>query len=237
MTVLVGVTSYTPAVSDKRSYVLPCQYVDCLRRAGVDVVLLPLGSAPSLLERLDGLVLAGGGDIDPELYGGRVHATTYMVDRTRDDFEIELLQEVIVREMPVLAICRGMQVLNVARGGSLVAHVPERYGETVTHRLPPREPVAHPVEVALASRLAGLVGDGVLEAVSWHHQAVDRLGNGLRVVASAADGVIEAVEATDAEWIFGVQWHPELNADSNRRQAALFVSLAVAAAAYSRRKR
>ena len=232
---LVGVTSYTPAVSDDK-YVLPRPYVDCLRRAGVEAVVLPLGDATVFLDRIDALVLAGGGDIDPTCYAGAVHATTYMVDRERDELELALVRGALAREMPVLAICRGMQILNVALGGSLHSHVPEHFGESVVHRLPPREPVPHPVTVTAGTRLAAIMGEGELEAVSWHHQAVDRLAEGLAVAARASDGLIEAVEVEPPTWVFGVQWHPELNALQSRRQARLFASLAEAAGQYRRRR-
>ena len=233
---LVGVTSYTPTGGDKKSYSLPCEYVDALAAANVDVVLLPPGADPDLLSRLDGLVLSGGGDIDPRTYAGTAHDTMYMIDPRRDEFELALTERALRCDMPLLAICRGMQLLNVYFGGSLVPHLPEVYGETVPHRLPPREPVAHAVAVDESSRLAKMVGSGAgLEVMSWHHQAIDRLGAGLRIVARAQDDVPEAVETDAGEWVLGVQWHPELNASSNRNQAALFEGFAAACRRYSGR--
>jgi len=226
----VGVTSYTPPTSEQRNYTLPCQYLDCLRAAGLEAMLLTGGDAGACLDRLDGLVLAGGGDIDPAMYGAQAHEATYMVDRVRDDFEIDLYSEARAAGMPVFAICRGLQIVNLHRGGSLVSHVPDRFGSRVAHRAPPREPIPHEVEVETASRLADLTHGGGLDVVSWHHQCVDRLGDGLRVVARAADGVPEAVELeNEAEhWLCAVQWHPELNAQDNARQAALFDGFAAA---------
>jgi putative glutamine amidotransferase len=130
-----------------------------------------------------------------------------------------------------------MQILNVALGGTLVTHVPERWGQDVTHRGEPRDPVRHTVEVDATSRLSKIVGAGSLEVVSWHHQAVDRLGDGLRVVARSSDGLPEAVEPEDERWIVAVQWHPELSAHENDRQAALLRETVQAAETYTRRKR
>ena len=140
---VLGVTSYTPAVNERRAYALPCEYVDGMRRAGAEVVVLATGDAASLLERLDGLVLAGGGDIDPTLYGGNAHEMHYMIDAERDRFELDLIRRALDLEMPILAICSGMQMLNVALGGKLVSHVPESWGDDVVHRGEPRDPVRH----------------------------------------------------------------------------------------------
>ena len=234
---ILGVTCYTPGANEQRHYALPCEYVRSLKAAGADVVVLADGDAAQLLSRLDGLVLAGGGDIDPVLYDADAHATNYMVDPARDRFESDLLRCALTLAMPVLAICRGMQMLNVVRGGDLVPHVPERWGERVLNRAPPRVPVAHDVNVDPDSRLAHLVGGGRFSVISWHHQAIDRLGNGLRVVARSDDGVPEAVESDGPEWVFGVQWHPELDAHTSPRQAGLFSEVVNAAANYARSTR
>lgn len=219
---LVGVTSYTPVGSGPPSYSLPCDYVAALEAAGAAVVLLPGGDVRSLLSRLDGVVLSGGGDIDPARYGGPPHETTYMVDEARDTFEFSVLEETLERGMPLLAICRGMQVLNVALGGTLVTHLPELYGDRVIHRNPPREPVPHEVVVREDSQLARCIGSGTHEVVSWHHQAVAELGRGLTPSAHAADGVVEALDVDTASWVAAVQWHPELNAATSPAQAKLF---------------
>jgi len=231
---VLGVTSYTPGANEQRNYVLPCEYVSSLTAAGADVVVLAEGDPGRLLSRVDGLVLAGGGDIDPGLYEADLHHTNYMVDPARDRFEADLLRRALEFAMPVLAICRGMQILNVVRGGDLVPHVPERWGEHVLHRAPPRVPVTHEVNVDEESRLADIVGGGRFSVVSWHHQAIDRLGRGLRVVARSDDGVPEAIETAGPEWVFGVQWHPELDAHTSPRQAALLRETVRAAANYAR---
>jgi putative glutamine amidotransferase len=232
---LVGITSYTPSNDEKREYTLPAEYVDCLRAAGMEVLLLAAGDAETCIRGLDGLVLSGGGDLDPTTYGGPGHQRIYMVDRERDEFELELARLVLHRGMPLLGICRGLQVLNTLLGGSLVSHLPDQYGEAILHRAPPREPIAHEVEVLdEPSRLASAIGSGSAEIMSWHHQAVDGLGEGLRVTARAGDGVIEALEPEGEGWAVAVQWHPELNAATDSKQAALFGAFRDAAARYRR---
>ncbi len=222
----VGLTAYSPCDDPKRAHSLPADYIDCTKAAGLHPVLLVGGAPRESLRRLDGLVLSGGGDIDPACYGGSVHENNYMVDPTRDAYELELARIALDVGMPVLAICRGMQILNVACGGTLVAHLPERYGDAVMHRAPPREPIAHQVQIERGSRLAAVVGEQDLEVMSWHHQAVDRLGDGLRPAARARDGVVEAMEFEDDSQVLAVQWHPELNAARSPRQQCLFSALA-----------
>ncbi len=219
---LVGITSY--GRDDKNRFHLFAQYVDAVRRAGAEVVLLPPGAADidRWLDAIDGIVLAGGGDIDPGRYGGETHDTGYMVDGERDETEFELTRRVLATDIPTLAICRGAQVLNVVLGGSLHAHLPDVYGETIHHRLPPREPCSHEISLEKDSELAKLMGVTNFSAVSWHHQAIDRPGHGLNVVARAPDEVIEAVEKPDHHWLFAVQWHPEMNAAEEPLQQRLF---------------
>src|SRR5262249_760423 len=149
---LIGITTY--GRDEQNRFLLPAEYVDAVRRSGGIPVLLPPGEANlhELLARLDGFILAGGGDLDPALYGGRHHETIYMVDSERDQSEIALAQEIVALRVPTLAICRGAQVLNVALGGSLIEHLPDVVGETIAHRLPPRQPSQHPVRIKPASR-------------------------------------------------------------------------------------
>lgn len=228
---LIALTTY-PAVDDG-GITLPAAYVDSVRRAGGRTVLVPPGEPDpaSLLGLVDALVLTGGGDLDPVLWGGPAHDSVYQVDGPRDRLELELCRLAVERRVPMLAICRGVQVLNVALGGSLHVHLPDAVGESVTHRLPPRELVPHPVSVDAGCRLALVLGATEIEPMSWHHQGIDRLGDGLRVVARAPDGVIEAVELDGHPWLFCVQWHPELTADTDPTQAALFEALVRAASA------
>ncbi len=208
-------------------FALPGDYVDAVRRAGgVPLVLVPGETrVERLLEVADGLLLAGGGDVDPALYGGRRVETTYDVDPDRDALELALLRGALDEGLAVLAICRGLQLLDVALGGTLIEHLPDEVGEEVAHRLPPKAPVLHPVEVERRSALAGLLGATRATPLSWHHQAVRRLGRGLRAVAHAPDGVVEALELEGAPRVTAVQWHPELTAAADPAQQRLFDAL------------
>jgi putative glutamine amidotransferase len=208
----IGISCYA-RVGSPPVFSLPCGYVDAVRAAGATPVILPPGETQPerLLDLVDGLILAGGGDIAPRSYGGKPHETVYEVSEERDEFEFALARAALARtDVPLLCICRGMQVLNVACGGTLHAHVPERFGEKVVHRLPRRLPTRHGVRIAANSRLAEILGVTDAHVCSWHHQAVDAVGSGLRAVAWAADDVIEGVEHATRPWCFGVQWHPEM---------------------------
>lgn len=209
---VIGISSYHRD-GEPSIFAMPCTYVDAVRAAGGVPLVFPPGEThvEHLLDLVGGLVLAGGGDIDPSLYGGDPHDAVYMVCGERDRFEMDLLRAALQRpELPILCICRGSQVLNVVAGGTLHVHLPDHYGDDVAHRLPPRLPTRHPVRLAAATRLTGILGSEEVEVASWHHQAVDRLGADLEAVAWAADGVIEAVEHHSHPWCFGVQWHPEM---------------------------
>lgn len=221
---IIGISSYGRDGEQIPFFSLPCGYVDAVRAAGAMPLLLPPGEAQPgrLLDLLDGLILSGGGDIAPAAYGGAPHETIYLVSDERDQFELALARAALRRPtLPLLCICRGLQLLNVARGGTLHAHVPERFGDTVTHRQPPRLPTHHDVRVEKGSRLERILETTSLSVCSWHHQSIDRLGKGLRPVAWAADGVIEAVEYDQHGWCIGVQWHPELQ-PAERSQQRLF---------------
>ncbi|MFQ5458165.1 MAG: gamma-glutamyl-gamma-aminobutyrate hydrolase family protein, partial [Myxococcota bacterium] len=179
-------------------------------------VILPPGEPEPgrLLDFVDALVLSGGGDIHAGAYGARPHETAYNVSRERDGFEFALARAALERgDRPILCICRGMQVLNVVCGGTLHGHIPDNFGEQVTHRLPPRLPVRHGARVEAGTRLADILGGTRVEVCSWHHQAIDRIGKNLRPVGFAEDGIIEAVEHTGHPWCLGVQWHPEMQGD------------------------
>jgi putative glutamine amidotransferase len=227
---LIAITTYPADETGRVS--LPAEYVDSVRRAGGRVFLVAPGEPdPSgLLGLVDGLVLTGGGDIDPSVWDGPSHETVYMTDSSRDSLELSLARLAVSRGLPLLAICRGVQVLNVALGGTLHVHVPDVVGDSVTHRLPPREPVPHPVFVEESCSLAAVMGATEVSPMSWHHQSLDKLGDGLRATAHAPDGIIEAVELEGHPWLVGVQWHPELTASSDPTQARLFSSFVAAAA-------
>jgi len=222
---IIGITTY--GRDEDNRFRLPCTYVDCVRRAGGVALLIPPGddSWTELLATIDGIILAGGGDLDPALYGGRSHDTIYSVDAERDQSELALARHLADADMPTLGICRGHQVFNVALGGTLYEHLPDAVGDTVIHRLPPREPTEHVIAVEPQSRLAGVLGETLFDAASWHHQAVRDVAKNLRVVAHAPDGTIEACEMASHPWLFTVQWHPELTAHSSEAQQRLFESL------------
>ena len=224
---LIGISSYGRA-GKRQTFSVPCEYVDVVRAAGgVPVVLPPVeGEAPEALDAVSALILPGGGDVDPAHYGGRHHEANYDISLERDHFELMLARAAVARrDLPVLCICRGMQLLNVALGGDLISHIPDHYGEQVIHRHPERMPVPHPVRLDPTSRLARILDTTDLVVQSVHHQAVGQLGRGLRAVAWSPDGVIEAIEAEDHPFVIAVQWHPELDALSDRRPLRLFEHL------------
>lgn len=225
----IGITTYGRSAGNR--YTLPAEYVDAVRRAGGLPLLIAPGDTriDDYLDLVDGLVLTGGGDIDPGHYGGSTHDTLYSVDRERDEMELQLVRAVLRRRTPTFGVCRGAQILNVAMGGSLIEHLPLEVGETVLHRAPPREPTPHAVQVTPGSRLAAVLGTTELQPMSWHHQAIRRLADGLEVVARAPDGTIEAVELPSHPWLIAVQWHPELTARTDPTQQRLFDALVAAA--------
>jgi putative glutamine amidotransferase len=222
---VIGITTY--GRDERGRYTLPSEYVGAVERAGAVPVLIP--PVPQHAERylalVDGVVLAGGGDIDPAHYRGAAHEALYSVDAARDGLELELARHIVARRQPTLAICRGLQVLNVALGGTLIEHLPAVVGEDVLHRAPPRDPTPHPVRIAPGSRLAAIAGTTDCVPMSWHHQAIRTLAPGLEAVARAPDGTIEAVEMRAHPWLIAVQWHPELTAEREPAQQRLFDAL------------
>jgi putative glutamine amidotransferase len=182
---------------------------------------VPADEVQALIEHLDGLVLSGGPDLDPQSYGRRPHPQLGPIESEIDTFELALCAAALAEGTPMLGICRGMQLLNVAGGGTLHQHIPDLGIRDVLHRAGAGELASHRVRVDPQSRLAELVGAEPLEVNSFHHQAVDRLAPGLRAVAWAPDGIIEAVEAADGEPVFGVQWHVESLTHDPRHLALL----------------
>ena len=224
---LIGITTYGPE-GDYQKLSLPVAYLRAVADAGgVPMLLGPTSvDLQTLLDRVDGLILAGGGDLSPATHGSGDHETVYGVVAERDDFEIALARGALVRpQLPVLGICRGMQILNVALGGDLELNIPDRRGDQVEHRLPPRKPTFHGVKIEAGSRLEGIFGCADLEVCSWHHQEVRRLGEGLTAVAHAADGVVEALVSSSHPWCLAVQWHPEMQTDTHPVQRRLFEAL------------
>ena len=206
------------------AYALPEPYVAALVAAGARVALLPPvqpGAATELLDRVDGLLLAGGGDIEPARYGAADHPAQYGMDPDRDELELGLATEAVAMGVPTLGICRGLQLLNVAFGGTLVQHLPDGDGR-LAHRDEARQAM-HDVEVEQGSRLAGALGQARATCRSHHHQGLDRIGDGFRPVAWAPDGLVEGIER-DRGWTVGVLWHPESTAASDPVQHRLLRS-------------
>ncbi len=212
---------------------LPSNYVEAVQRAGGLALMLPVD--PSLVEDpdealdlIDGLVLAGGADIDPGSYGEQAHAETVDTVPVRDSFEIALTRAAIERDMPVLGICRGMQLINVARGGTLLQHLPDLFGHDEHRRVVGSfDGSDHDVLLTEGSLAAGAAGELRHATKSHHHQGVDRLGEGLTVSGvSTLDDLPEAIELPDSRFVLGVQWHPE--ADVASRVVGAFVAQAVA---------
>ncbi|MEW2359414.1 gamma-glutamyl-gamma-aminobutyrate hydrolase family protein [Spirillospora sp. NPDC029432] len=212
---VIGITTYLePArwgVWVREAALLPAPYARAVERAGGVPVMLPptggLRGVDALVRRLDGLVIAGGGDVDPDLYGADRHPETGPPQPQRDRFELALVRAAIEADLPFLAICRGMQVLNVARGGSLVQYLPQEVGNE-DHAPAVGMVGRHRVHINPTSAVGKIMGDGA-DVPTYHHQAVKRLGKGLSAVAYAADQVVEAVELQGHRFGIGVQWHPE----------------------------
>jgi putative glutamine amidotransferase len=219
---------------DARAILLPRRYCDRVAQAGgIPVLLPPVPGVEDALERLDGLLLSGGGDIDPARYGAQRAPKTAKIRGERDAAELALLTRALSLGLPVLGICRGMQLINVARGGSLHQHLPDVVGHH-EHLPAPGTFAAHEVTITAGTRLAGILGLGgragqlAVAVPTHHHQAVDRLGEGVSATAWAADGIVEAVELDGGEHGFAlaVQWHPEAGDD-----LSLFRALVAAASA------
>ena len=226
---LIGITCYHREGAERPRFAVPASYVDAVRAGGGRPVLFPPGDddPAALLDGVDGVVLCGGGDIDPSRFGGAAsHDAIYSTCPERDAFELALVQECLRRDTPTLAICRGLQVLNVARGGDLHVHLPDVVGDSVAHRVSREHHTHHPVRIDASSRLAAVLGAPEVMVASWHHQAIDRLGAGLRAVAWAEDGTVEAVEVEDDPAMLAIQWHPELQVEEpDGRQLRLFEEL------------
>lgn len=217
------VASYGPW--KENASIVPADYVHVVANAGgVPIVLSPSpGTAEALVERIDGLVLTGGVDMDAELYAQERHPKAQPPDRVRDDFELALLDAAAARDLPVLGICRGIQVVNVWRGGTLHQHLPDVVHHR-EHMAVPGTYSDHPVRVDAASRLGAILGRSEVAAPGHHHQAPDRIGTGLVASAWAEDGTVEGLEDPAHRFLVAVQWHPEVGEDP-----ALFDALVAAA--------
>jgi putative glutamine amidotransferase len=234
--ILTHITDATYGVWNQPSVVLPAGYVTEVQRAGgIALVLTPDGylvdHPDELLDRVDGIILSGGGDIDPAAYGAERHPETSLVIPERDAFELALTRRAVERDLPVLGVCRGMQVLNVAFGGTLLQHLPEHFGHGEHRRVPGSfDGADHDVRLtdgSLAARAAGELQHGTK---SHHHQGIDELGDGLVATGiSTLDELVEAIELPDRRFALGVQWHPE--ADERSRVIGALVRAAQPAVA------
>jgi putative glutamine amidotransferase len=228
---VIGITAYAEqarwGVWEAPAALIPLSYVSAIERAGGRPLLVPPSEdgIEETLAVLDGLLFSGGSDVDPNAYGAEPHPETNGVRPERDQAELALLEAALARDMPVLAVCRGSQVLNVALGGDLVQHLPEVVGHE-RHKHTPGVFADHDVEVLPGTRLRALVGDRA-PVKSHHHQGYGRLGQGLREAARAEDGTVEALEDPERRFALGVLWHPEEGED-----AALFEALVEEARRY-----
>jgi putative glutamine amidotransferase len=239
---LIGITPSisvdTLAHGTFERYVLNAAYANAIIASGGIPVALPYmeTGVEAVLDRLDGLVLSGGGDVEPARFGASsIHPETYGILPARDQFEHDLIHHALRRDMPVLGICRGIQVLNVALGGTLVQDIADQHESStpVSHRqqadgIAANQP-GHTVTIAAGSLLHVLVGQTSLPVNSFHHQAIDRLATGLEAIAVAHDGLIEAVVLPDHRFVLGVQWHPELMFAEHPVQLLWFEALVSAA--------
>ncbi len=236
---LIGVTGYadrSARPSNVSLFAVAQTYIDAVSSAGGGPVIIPPHLEIELLEGvlagLSGLVLSGGGDIHPSFFGEADCGLLWRVDEKRDRGELSLARGALRNELPMLAICRGIQVLNVAAGGTLIQDIPTQRPDGLPHSSvtgQPRATVAHTVDLEAGSRLAHLIGTAECGVNSCHHQAVKDVGHQLRVVAQARDGIIEGLEAADHPFCVGVQWHPEAMVETTPAMRGLFTGLVEAA--------
>jgi putative glutamine amidotransferase len=217
---IIGITTY--GLNEQGDFSIPALYVDSVRRAGgIPLLIIPGEShLDTIVNHLNGIILSGGGDLAPSTYNGKGHDLNYNIDSSRDETELKLAKTVLVKKIPTLAICRGIQVINTILGGTLFEHIPDHFGEKILHRLPPRDPCSHLITINKNSDLFDIIRKEEIEVSSWHHQSIDKPGDGLSVVAKSSDGVIEAIEFKGKDWFIGIQWHPELSSavDSNHQK-------------------
>jgi gamma-glutamyl-gamma-aminobutyrate hydrolase PuuD len=214
---LIGITTYVTSARfgswEELTSLVPQDYVNAIEKAGGRPLLVPPSDdgIGETLDALDGVIFSGGSDLDPEMYGQEAHPETYGIVEQRDRAELALLEAALARDMPVLAICRGSQILNVALGGDLVQHLPDVVGDE-KHKHTPGEYADHEVDVHPETRLGALLGERA-PVKSHHHQGFGQLGEGLQEAARADDGTVEALEDPSRRFTIGVLWHPEAGED------------------------
>jgi putative glutamine amidotransferase len=211
-------------------------YITALEAVGAAPVILPLALGMETLRdlygRLDGLFMAGGGDLNPACYGQGAYTKTEGIDALRDEAELILTRWALEDRKPLFGVCRGVQTMNVAAGGTLVQDVTDQWPNAMRHQYFPDKPrnyVAHDVSVLPGTRLSTILGEAA-RVNSFHHQAVEKVGEGFRVAACAPDGVVEAIERQYGSFAVGVQWHPESLIDTDSAMSALFAAFVKQAA-------
>jgi len=223
----IGITS-TLLKNESGSFI--CQvnqtYINAIQKASGIPVIIPVGldetDLTSLLSKLDGLLFTGGGDIEPKRFNGVGHPKIYGVSPERDDLEFSLLTQALNAEKPILAICRGVQILNVAFGGKLYTHIQDQLVPALKHDwFPkfPRDKLAHTVNLTINSKLHRIFGKDMIQVNSLHHQGIATIGKGLVATAFAPDNLVEGLEVKGADFALGVQWHPECLPDNANMQA------------------
>ncbi len=223
---LIGITTFQQDAATLPTFACRGTYVRAVQRAGGLPVLIPLGLTPSeinrLLNRLDGIIFTGGGDIDPQRYNGQPHPRVYGVDPERDRVETVLLEQAIAQRFPFMGICRGFQLLNVTLGGALYTDIADQFSAELPHAHEEGRAYdfpAHEVDITAETRLARFLGGTRFAVNSLHHQGVQRIGQGLIPSAHATDGLLEGVELPGNPFGLAVQWHPEWMPDSAPMQA------------------
>ncbi|NUM44942.1 MAG: gamma-glutamyl-gamma-aminobutyrate hydrolase family protein [Anaerolineales bacterium] len=214
---LIGITTFH--TDSQRGYIyvsITEAYVKAVVRAGAVPVLIPVGLADDdltqILQTVHGILFTGGGDIDPARYAGTPHATVHEIDAERDQMEIHLVREAVTQQTPFFGICRGLQIVNVALGGTLYTHIQDQHPHALKHDFfpgRPRDYHAHPVKVDEGTTLANILGQPIVQVNSLHHQGIHRLAADLTPTAYAPDGITEAVELPGHPFGLAVQWHPE----------------------------
>lgn len=218
---------------DPQRFYVNSAYVHAVAAAGGTPVLIPHqeeSQLENILEQISGLLVPGGVDLDPIYFDQELHPKSGIIDPWRDQSDLVLIRGALARSIPILAICRGCQVLNVACGGSLIQDIESQIRQPIKHRQEaPRWYPTHEIAIAADSLLARIYGAATIRVNSFHHQALDQIAPGFRVTARTSDGVVEAIESIDNRFVLGVQWHPELMAGHDPGVSKLFAHFVAAA--------